>query len=71
MPDKVLRGVDHGNVIELVDEAGIPDGEQVEVTVRCLGPQEMQPGLGFLRTEGALADDSEWDRIMEEVQFFR
>jgi hypothetical protein len=26
-----------------------------------------QPGEGFLRTEGALADDTEWDGIMEEI----
>jgi hypothetical protein len=25
------------------------------------------PGEGFLRTEGALADDPEWDSIMEEI----
>ena len=24
-------------------------------------------GEGFLRTEGALADDTEWDAIMEEI----
>ena len=67
MSNKILRGIVHGNVIELEDDAGISDGEQVEVTVRRVVPQGRQPGEGFLRTEGALADDSEWDAIMEEV----
>ena len=68
MSHKVLRGVFHGNVIELEDDAGISDGERVEVVVRRIVPQGRQPGEGFLRTEGALADDSEWDAIMDEIQ---
>ena len=68
MSQKVLRGVVHGNVIELEDDAGISDGEQVEVVVRRVVPQSRQPGECLQRTEGALADDSEWDAIMEEIQ---
>jgi len=68
MSNKVLRGVVRGNVIELKDDAGISDGEQVEVIVRRVVPQGRQPGEGFLRTEGALAEDSEWDAIMDEIQ---
>ena len=68
MNNKVLRGVVHGNVIELKDDAGITDGEQVEVIVRRVVTEGRQPGEGFLRTEGALAEDSEWDAIMEEIQ---
>ena len=30
--------------------------------------KQRPPGEGFLRTEGALADDPHWDSIMEEVQ---
>ncbi|HUY91063.1 MAG TPA: hypothetical protein VMV10_20160 [Pirellulales bacterium] len=46
--NKVLRGVVHGNVIELEDDAGISDGEQVEVIVRRIAPQRRQSGEGFL-----------------------
>jgi hypothetical protein len=67
MSNKMLRGVIRGNVIELDDDAGMSDGEHVEVVVRRAAPQGGRPGDGLLRTEGALADDSEWDAIMEEV----
>jgi len=65
---KVLRGIIHDNVIELMEDAGISDGEQVEVIVRRVVPQARQPGDGFRRTKGALADDASWDAIMKKVQ---
>lgn len=68
MNDKPLRGVVHGNAIELEGDVGIADGVQVEVVLRSLGPSASQPGDGFLRTEGALSNDSEWDPIMAEIQ---
>lgn len=68
MSNRVLRGVVHGNIIELEADAGVSDGEQVEVVVRRVVPQGQEAGEGLLRTEGALADDSEWDSIMEEVR---
>ena len=68
MNGKPLRGVIHGNAVELESNAGFTDGEQVEVMLRRVGPAPNKPGEGLLRTEGALADDCEWDAIMEEVQ---
>jgi hypothetical protein len=67
MNNKVLRGVVHGNVIELEKSIGMSDGQQVEVVVRPVLPECKQPGEGLLRTEGALVDDTEWDAIMEQV----
>jgi hypothetical protein len=64
----VLRGVVHGNTIELLDNSGMSDGEQVEVIVRPLFQNETSAGDGFRRTEGALVDDPEWDEIMSEIQ---
>jgi hypothetical protein len=68
MTNKVLRGTVHGNIIELEDDAGISDGEQVEIIVRRVTPHGGQLGEGLLRTQGALANDSEWDSIMEKIQ---
>lgn len=65
---KVLRGVVRGNVIELDEDAGISDGEHVALTVRRIASHSRRAGEGFLRTEGVLADDFEWDIIMEEIQ---
>jgi hypothetical protein len=63
----VLRGVIHGKTIELQSAPGISDGVEVEVVVRRAPPERKTVGDGFLRTEGALSDDLEWDAIMDEL----
>ena len=52
--------------LELKESSGVPDGQEVEIQVKLL-PKPNTPGEGFLRTEGALADDEEWDVIMAEI----
>jgi hypothetical protein len=65
--NKILHGKVHGRTIELNEDLGLSEGQEVEVQVRVLPPTPRQPGEGFLRTEGVLADDTEWDAIMEEI----
>lgn len=68
MNAKVLRGIVHGKTIELRDHLGMIDGEEVEVVVLRRPAVPYRPtGEGLIRTAGALADDTEWDGIMEEV----
>ncbi len=62
----VIHGVVHGNTIELKEALGMPDGQEIEIQVRVLAKTSTSGG-GFLRTEGALADDEEWDLIMAEI----
>ena len=66
-----LRGVIHGKIIELQDDAGLPDGQPVKVTVQPLtGAQShLPPGEGIRRSAGGWADDPagldeylEWNR---------
>ena len=64
---KTVQGTIRGRTIELAEDLGVPDGQAVEVQVRVLPQTPRKPGDGFLRTEGALADDPEWDAIMEEI----
>jgi hypothetical protein len=64
---RVIHGTVHGKIIELDEDIGMSDGQQVEIQVRMIAPPERKPGDGLLRTEGALADDKEWDAIMEEI----
>ena len=63
----VIHGIVHGNIIQLREPPGVPDGQEVEVFVRAV-----ESGAGksdaFLRSAGALADDPDWDRIMAEIQ---
>ena len=66
--ERTIHGTVHGKIIELREEVGLIEGQEVEVTVRPIQTSSVrQPGEGFLRTEGALADDTEWDGIMEEI----
>ena len=65
---KTIHGKVHGKVIELAEELGVPEGQEVEITVRMVPSiKATRTGEGFLLTEGALADDPYWDAIMEEV----
>ena len=65
---KTLHGKVRGKTIELDDDLGVVDGQEVEITVRIVSStQATRSGEGLLLTEGALADDPYWDGIMEEV----
>lgn len=65
---KVLHGKIHGKTIELGEDPGLGDGQDVEVSVRTIPPgQARNTGDGLLRTEGALADDPYWDQIMDDI----
>jgi hypothetical protein len=63
---RTLRGKLHGKTIELDEDLGVVDGQEVEVRVTIVPPARKW-GEGILRTAGALADDTEWDGIMEEI----
>jgi hypothetical protein len=64
---KTMLGKVHGKIIELDEDLGVAEGQKVEVWVRVLPEMAGKPGEGFLRTEGALADDPYWDAIMDEI----
>jgi hypothetical protein len=58
----------HGRTIELDEDLGVAEGQEVEVQVTVLPKPPRKTGEGLLRTEGALGDDDEWDGIMDEIQ---
>ena len=64
---KTMHGTVHGKTIELDEDLGVAEGQEVEVQVRVIFKTTRNPGEGFDRTEGALANDAEWDAIMEEI----
>ena len=63
---KTIHGKVHGKTIELDEDIGVAEGQEVEVQVKIVQPAKKWGG-GILRTAGALADDPYWDAIMEEV----
>ncbi len=65
MTIKLARGVVHGKTIELTEDLGLAEGQEVEV--RVVVPAGKTWGEGILRSAGILADDPDWDDIMEEI----
>ena len=65
---QMLHGTVHGRTIELAEELGLADGEEVEVSVRGIAGKRLW-GEGLRRCAGALAE--EWteddDRVLEEL----
>jgi hypothetical protein len=59
---KTIHGKVHGKTIELDEDLGVAEGQEVEVQVRLFQPARKW-GEGILRTAGALADDPHWDAI--------
>jgi hypothetical protein len=69
--NKTLKGIVHGKTIELEQEVGLPDGQEVTVTVQSPPrvSQALAPGEGLRRSAGAWSDDVtgldkylEWNR---------
>lgn len=65
----VMHGIVHGKTIELAQEAGVPDGQEVEVVIRPIPPlPRREPwGEGLRRCAGALAGISGLDEDMEQI----
>jgi hypothetical protein len=65
---KAVHGIVHGKTIELSQDLGVADGQQVEVIVKTISRNEPW-GEGLRRCAGALA--AEWsdedDRILAEI----
>jgi hypothetical protein len=56
----VLKGIVHGKIIELDQEPGLLDGQEVSVVLQPLGVvQPLPPGEGILRSAGGWDDDPE------------
>ena len=63
---RIVHGVIRGKTIELDEDLGVAEGMQVEVQVKIVAAVRKW-GEGILRTAGALADDPDWDPIIEEI----
>ena len=65
---KPIPGVIHGTTIELKENPGFADGEEVEVVIKTL-PTETTWGDGLRRCAGEFAADwtEDDDRILEQI----
>jgi hypothetical protein len=63
---KTFSGIVSGKTIELLQDPGL-DGYRVEVEIRPLASREERIEA-LKRVAGSMADDPEFDAIMEEIQ---
>jgi hypothetical protein len=65
---RTLHGKVHGKTIELDEDLGVIDGQEVEVQVKIV-PSTKKWGEGLRRCAGALADEwtEEDDRVLNEI----
>ena len=64
-----IKGVMHGKTIELFQEPGLPEEQEVTVTLQPVeaAARRLPPGEGLRRSFGAWADDAkELDEFVEE-----
>ena len=64
---RTIHGKVHGKSIELDEDLGVADGQEVEVQVKILQPASKW-GEGIWRSAGGWADYPELDAIMERIQ---
>ncbi len=63
---RTIHGVVHGKTIQLDEDLGVAEGQQVEVQVKIIQAIANE-GDGLRRSAGALANDPHWDAIMAEI----
>jgi hypothetical protein len=65
---KIIHGKAHGNRIELDEDLGLSEGQEIEVQVRVVATPTRW-GDGLRRCAGALANEwtEEDDRILQEI----
>ena len=71
----VLKGIVHGKTIELEQEPGLPDGQEVSVVVQPLETAaRTAPGRGHPASAGGWGDDAdgldeylEWNRQRRKI----
>jgi hypothetical protein len=66
---KTMHGKVHGRTIELDEDPGVAEGQQVVITIKTLPLNGPSSAEGLRRSAGALAAawTEEDDRILEEI----
>ncbi len=76
MMTRTIHGKVHGRTIELDEDLGVPEGQDVEVQVNIMNPKKRLPGpppgwqAGSRKTTAGMLADSwtdEDDRILDEI----
>jgi hypothetical protein len=65
--DIIMHGVIHGKTIELTEEPGVADGQEVQVALTVVQSGKSW-GDGIRRSAGGWANHPELDALMEQIQ---
>jgi hypothetical protein len=63
---KKLHGTVHGKTIELNEDPGVADGQEVELQIEVVATGQ-KPGDGIRRSAGGWVEYPEMDAIMEKI----
>ncbi len=63
---KTVHGTVHGKTIELDEDLGVAEGQQIEIQVKLVQPARKW-GDGILRSAGGWVNHPELDAIMETI----
>ena len=64
---KTIHGKARGRIIELDEDLGIAEGQEVEVQVKVITPAGKW-GQGMIRSAGIAADIPEFDAAFEQIE---
>ncbi len=64
---KTIHGKVRGRTIELDEDLGVAEGQEVEVQVKLV-QRGQKWGEGILRSAGVAAEIPEFDQVFEQVQ---
>lgn len=65
--NKIMHGVVHGRTIELNEDPGVTDGQQVQIVLTAV-PLQGSWGEGIRRSAGAAADVPGFDEAFRQVE---
>jgi len=65
--NKIMHGVVHGRTIELNEDPGVIDGQQVQIVLTAVPPQGSW-GEGIHRSAGAAVDVPGFDEAFRRVE---
>jgi hypothetical protein len=64
---KTVQGRIRGRTIELAEDLGLQDGQEVRVQVTTVTPPSATWGEGIRRSAGCMADDPDFESVMQEI----
>ena len=65
--NKIMQGVVHGRIIELSEDPGVTDGQQVQIVLTAV-PTQRSWGDGIRRSAGAAAEIPSFDEACRQVE---